>query len=393
LKNAIFPISDLTNVGSTPDPNTKIGYVEFSPDGQWILTGGSRVLGTHIWDATLSTPMLFGHSFGQEWGAWSPDGRHIATSGTDGSARLWDATTGDLLKEFDQGAFWGAWSPDGTRIVVAEGPGFSALNIWDVTSGEMLSRLTVIDDDYGSHQFLTMDWSPDGKFITAADFRPGTPSALYIWDVETFELVSTLRADDVCMLGWPRWSPDSMQVATGCIFVEADVKTPARVWDIESGEEVMVLESENGWSYRTVWSPDGSRLLVTYENGEEVIWDMETGQSILTFAKHQGGGGVSSEWSPDGTLIASGDYASQIVKVWNSETGEELLNFAVPGAPLTVNWSPDGTHVIVTADGMNEPIIKRIWASTDELVAHAYDCCVTRELTSEERIQFGLPDR
>jgi WD40 repeat protein len=235
-----------------------------------------------------------------------------------------------------------------------------------------------------------MDWSPNGEFITAAGFRPGTPQALYVWDAETFELVATLRTDDVCMLGWPRWSPDSTRIATGCIFVAAGVATPARVWDIASGEEVMVLESDNGWSYRTIWSPDGSRLLVAYEDGTEIIWDVESSRPVLTFAKHQGGGGVTSAWSPDGTLIVSGDYASQFIKVWNSETGEELLSFSVPGAPLTVNWSPDGTHVIVTADGMNEPLIKRIWASTDELVTHAYECCVTRELTPEERVQFGL---
>ena len=29
----------------------------------------------------------------------------------------------------------------------------------------------------------------------------------------------------------------------------------------------------------------------------------------------------------------------------------------------------------------------------DELIVHARDCCVTRELTPEERLQFGLPER
>ena len=29
----------------------------------------------------------------------------------------------------------------------------------------------------------------------------------------------------------------------------------------------------------------------------------------------------------------------------------------------------------------------------DDLIAHAYECCVTRELTPDERQQFGLPQR
>jgi WD40 repeat protein len=191
------------------------------------------------------------------------------------------------------------------------------------------------------------------------------------------------------MQGWPRWSPDSTQIATGCIFVESGINTPARIWDVASGREVIRLESEYGWTYRTVWSPDGSQILVTYENGVARIWDSITGAPILTFTGHQGP--VDGEWSPDGTLIASTDYANQLVKIWDSETGEELWSFSVAGAPLTIGWSPDGTHVIVTGDGLTEPVIKRIWQSTEELIDYAYQCCVNRELTVEEREQFGLP--
>jgi WD40 repeat protein len=167
------------------------------------------------------------------------------------------------------------------------------------------------------------------------------------------------------------------------------MNTPARIWDVASGEELMKFESEDGWTYRTVWSPDGSKILVTYEHGVARIFDTSTAEALLTFSAHQGQTG--GEWSPDGTLIASTDYASRIVKIWRSETGEELFSFSLPGAPLTVGWSPDGQHIIVTGDGFNEPIIKRVWRSPEELIAYARECCVSRQLTQEERIRFGLP--
>jgi WD40 repeat protein len=380
-------IFQITN--AAPDPDTKRGFVEFSPDGKWILTGGSRVIGVLLWDATTSVPKLFGHSFGQEWGAWSPDGSLIATSGTDGSARLWDAQSGEQLEVFDHGSFWGDWSPDGTRLVTADGVIAKALSVWDVTTGKLLFSLSVPDDEHGAHQFLTMDWSPDGRYIAAADFRPFSPQAVFVWDVETRELVSAFFPDDLCMQGWPRWSPDSTRIASGCIFVESGTNTPARIWDVATGVEVLRLESEHGWTYRTVWSPDGSQILVTYENGVARIWDATDGAPRLTFTGHQGP--VDGAWSQDGTLIASTDYADQLVKIWKSETGEELWSFSVAGAPLTIGWSPDGAHVIVTGDGLTEPVIKRVWQTTEELIDYAYQCCVYRELSAEEREQFGLP--
>jgi WD40 repeat protein len=371
---------------AAPEPGTQRGYVEFSPDGKWILTGSSRVLGTRIWDASTSVTKLFGNTFGPEWGGWSPDGTMIAVTG----AQLWDAATGQQLGEFDQASFWGDWSPDGTRLLFAEGPGMYAMNVWDITTGEKLATLSVPEDEFGAPQFLTMNWSPDGSLIAGAAFRPFTPQAIYVWDAESTEIVSTLLTDDVCMQGWPHWSPDSSRIASGCIFVESGINTPARIWDVASEKEIMVIESEYGWTYRTEWSPDGTRLLVTYENGVAQIWDVATGVPILTFTGHQGV--VGGVWSPDGTLIASSDYAEQLVKIWDSESGDELFNFSVPGAPLNIEWSPDGTQIIVPGDGFNEPVIKRVWRSPEELIDYAYECCVSRQLTPEERVRFGLPE-
>jgi len=35
--------------------------------------------------------------------------------------------------------------------------------------------------------------------------------------------------------------------------------------------------------------------------------------------------------------------------------------------------------------------IRRAWQSTQELIDYAKECCVIRDLTKEERTQFGLP--
>jgi WD40 repeat protein len=63
--------------------------------------------------------------------AWSPDGRHIATTSWDKAIRVWNPTTGsshtltghtDALTEV-------AWSPDGTRIATISDD--KAVRVWD----------------------------------------------------------------------------------------------------------------------------------------------------------------------------------------------------------------------------------------------------------------------
>lgn len=379
---------EITNV--PPSGTLKKGYAEFEPAGNWLVTGGGIVTGVELWDTTRSVPVLFGHSFGQEWGGWSPDGRFIATSGTDGSARLWDATTGEQVREFDQGSYRSAWSPDSTRLVTAEGVNASALNVWDVRSGEMLVRLTTGDD--GTFGFLSTDWSPDGNFIVASGFRAGAAPAIFTWDANTYELLSTFPSDDGCAPGWPTLSPDNSRIVSGCLFVAADVRTAVHVWDAKTGELLRKLDNPAaGWTYFTSWSPDGTQILSSHDGSTIVIWDAESGEIVRTFTEHQGGTGA--DWSPDGTLVASRGFTDREVKIWDARTGEVLISFAVTGSVLNVAWSPDSSYIMISGDGINEPIIKRVWRSTDDLVAHAYECCVFRDLTPQERRQFGLPER
>ncbi len=82
-----------------------------------------------------------------------------------------------------------------------------------------------------------------------------------------------------------------------------------------------------------------------------------------------------------------------MIQIWDSETAEAIASFTVPGDVVNINWSPGGEYIIATGNGLREPVIKRVWTSTDDLMAYAYECCVTRDLTPEERAQFGLPAR
>src|SRR5262245_11115871 len=89
-----------------------------SPDGRRIVTG-SEDKPLHVWDVETGKQLALieGHA---EWGrgvAFSPDGKHILTTGYR-TTRVWDAQTGEplaVLKGHQEGVKGVAFSPDGKR--------------------------------------------------------------------------------------------------------------------------------------------------------------------------------------------------------------------------------------------------------------------------------------
>jgi WD40 repeat protein len=100
-----------------------VNAVAFSPDGKYILSGDREYV-ARLWEASSGQLVhtFVGHTF-SIWGVgFSPDGKYVLTASQDRTVRLWDASTGQQLRLFPSHANAAVanaiFAPDGRSIVI-----------------------------------------------------------------------------------------------------------------------------------------------------------------------------------------------------------------------------------------------------------------------------------
>ena len=273
---------------------------------------------------------LFGHHFDIVSAvAWSPDATHILTASKNGTARIWDTTTGEnTLTITDKDRITSvAWSPDATHILTASLQG--RVRIWDTTTGE--NTLTLTDEEW----ITSASWSPDATHILTAS-RNGT---VHIWDTTRGENTLTLR--HVRWIASASWSPDGQHILT------TSLNGRVQTWDAITGKKTLTLTQASRERVASAsWSPDGTHILTTSLNGRVQTWDAITGKKTLTLTQASRERVASASWSPDGTHILTTSLNASI-RIWDAETGEPVLFMiaALPKDECAV-LSSDQTQVI-----------------------------------------------
>ena len=241
---------------------------------------------------------------------FSPDGALIASASNDSTVRVWDiATAAEVLTlPHETWVQTVAFSPDGTLI--ATGGDFAeAVRIWDATTGALETELVIPD------RFVfvySLAFSPDGMLIasgttqdSASDGAHG--NAVLLWGLDGAWQEKAILKGHTDWVRSVAFSPDGTHLAS------AANDGTARVWEVASGDEVLTLAHPNYVS-SVAFSPDGALIVTGCEDGIVRLWDAATGESVAELAGHSDSvNGVA--FSPDGTLIASASN-DETVRLW-----------------------------------------------------------------------------
>ena len=147
---------------------------------------------------------------------FSPQGNMLASSGHDGTIRLWHAQTGEHLRLVTKGAGYVyrlAYSSDGKMFATSSSRN---IRLWDVQSGRHLHTLTGHIDSS-----LNIAFSPDGKLLASGSYDQ-----------------------------------------------------TVRLWDTDMGVQLRLFKGHQGRVRSVAFSPDGSTLASGSTGGTILLWDV-----------------------------------------------------------------------------------------------------------------------
>jgi WD40 repeat protein len=270
--------------------------------------------------------------------AFSPDGRTLAIGVNDvtlvnvESGRKIAALPFNGLKE---GITAVQFSPDGRRLVAANRSGEMAL--CDVESGKPSAVITTTKD----HAVTSLSFSGGGERLLVgvkgsrdSDSRMGT---VQLVDPDSGVLKKTLKGHTKPIFALA-FSDDGKQIAT------AGSDRSVRVWESESGREVVQLPEQPSTVFALAFTPDGAHL-ATGSNGIE-LWGIARPGDRKTFPVTTGLV-YCLAISPDGRILAAGGGDGH-VRIWELATQTETWTSRDLGWPIrALAFSPDGARISV----------------------------------------------
>jgi WD40 repeat protein len=262
-----------------------------------------------------------------------PDGKILVSHGN--KLELWDESLEHQLEPFPDQDGAGAnavVSHDGKTVAA----GRSTISLWDIPSRR---RLFPMNGHMG--QIFHLAYSRDGRFVTSVSYGP-----LRIWDPATGRQLQLLQhgilqhGNPILLCPDDRRAihPSTKEAATG-VFV-----------NLASGKELGKFQGSFYIGFCHAFSPDGT-LLAT---GDPIgLWDLEKGQKLREFTGHQNHT-MSIAFSPDGRTLASAG-SDRTVRLWEVDTAKQITIQKWDGTKeketgaITPEWIPDS--VAFTLDG------------------------------------------
>jgi WD40 repeat protein len=361
---------------------------EFSPDGTALLTTSFPFASAaSLWDGITGSKRaeLRGQNSYVLSAAFSPDGAHVVTTDMGGQGQLWNAHTGGLERNLvghDGAVLLSVFSPDGRSVVTSSVD--KTARIWHVASGKEIAQIAGHLDIIQGLAF-----SPDGeRIITAsADYTAR------LWDAKSGAEIANLSKREAAP-----WSANrfvfrcSFAISQTELLVVGDSASPiVRVYCTKDGHLISELRGHqrNARIERVRFSCDGSLIVTTSDDHTARIWDANTGQELMVLIGHLATVTDAAFTNKRSNLVTTSKDGT--VRLWNAASGEEIVVMTGHEGPVsTVTFSNDEAYFVTTSEDGTLRTWTPNWEWQTADVVAAARAKVSRSLTTEERRQAFL---
>jgi WD40 repeat protein len=329
--------------------------LEFSPDGTIIAVEGG--VGTTLVDAATGK-VLHSQIEGLNVSGFSPDGKYVIihkheidTNPRQNYLALWNVETGEFDNKWPLGGEVREWFGDSQRFLLDYGGKLIQWHIdEDVPRSVLASQSVSCLYFYSCYENATVFWSPDGQYLAVKNHSDDTYN---VWDSNSGHLVDSEQSAKT-FDGWTE-SPQLRKVNISDDYIAEGytdeiiqihfqeekeewrtIKEWIEIENLLTGESFAVFETwlAEDWDllpYEFLYSPDGNRIALIYcepsvpshstwgdaQTNIISVWDIETGEQLYRLVGHTAGA-YTVAFSPDGTRLASVSADGSIV-IWDVE--------------------------------------------------------------------------
>jgi WD40 repeat protein/tetratricopeptide (TPR) repeat protein len=371
----LWDVAKREQFGTLRGHREKVFDVAFSPDGEWVATGGldytTRVWETRTGQDIITLPGLSSPTFGLKW---SPTGDYLAVNLSNArEINLYKITGRRRVQQWLIGhgveLCCAAAHPRLERLTTS---GYQELKSWDLSA----AHPSPIEMGDNSGAVTSLAYSADGSLLAVGCGK------LVIRDANTGEVRGEMSGPSPVVYGLA-FDPAGGRVATGdlagnVILWDLATRQPLRtfttvatvrsvefldsrrlvthgkdailLFDLESGKQEPKVDLAGGAIRKLVADRARTRLVVGFESGaigSLSLPDLTPGTRLEN--AHDGAVAYLA-LSPEGTLLASGSDHQVVLR--NATSFEELLRFPLwDGTLRDVTFDASGRRLAVVGTG------------------------------------------
>ena len=274
--------------------------------------------------------------------ALTADGSLAVSAGSDGTARVWDAATGESRNVLRGHVFHVndvALTPEGLAVTAGAD---NTLRFWDPASGRCLRILQ--GHTGGAHGVAA---AVDGRALVSCASGMGQKEqadhTVRLWNLATGRNLRVFK-------GHSHWVTSVAVTPDGQTAISGSTDDTIRLWDLASGDAKRTIATTMGQVHRLVVTPDGAYVAAATRFGQTGVWDLKTGRRIRILGE-RGGTARCVGTSADGRIIVTGGDDG-VLQFWRIEDGARIAMYDAD-SPVTAvsNIRPDGRLACGAKDG------------------------------------------